>query len=153
MALVRAWCRRHAAPRSGSWDGGARQSGRLSNCSSPDAQFRFVGARGAALKLAGTPTVCKVPRADVACYITKGGGPCSPCPGPKALPVPAPTPPGARMSWELCAQLCYGLNATKAGVEYGNQRSPGSAQDNACFVAHVFKQPRLKQACTLNNHA
>lgn len=118
---------------SGTWDPmSVVQRAQLTNCSAPGAQFHVAKASSSAAVATshsqhsssggGAPTLCKVNGADVSCYITKGGGPCGPgCPGPPVLPFKAPTPHGLQMSWELCARLCYNLNQSTAGIEYGGQ--------------------------------
>ena len=104
--------------KNGGWDPmSVAQRAQLTNCSAPAAQFHVVNAtaattssrrhRSSSAAAAASPTACKVSSTGVACYITKGGGPCSPCPGPSALPVPAPTPSGLQMSWELCARYVH----------------------------------------------
>lgn len=114
------------------------QRGQLGNCSSATSHFVFSNStdlRFRAHKFEEqpvAPTTCKVEASDVVCYKTKGGGPCGPgCPGPMALPIKAPTPNGLQMTWELCAHLCYNLNQTKAGIEYGGQCSCGNVVDTS----------------------
>ena len=119
--------------KSGAWDPSSSESGQLVNCSSPGVQFRVapfafppdtaVAQNLQPLALAlplTTPTVCKTDDDTTACYITKGGGPCGSnvCPGPKALPIAVEMPQGLQPSLELCAQICYSRNLSKAGVEY-----------------------------------
>ena len=124
---------------SGVWDpASVSQRGQLTDCAANAAQFHVVPAVVPATAAATAaappplpPTVCTVEEATVGCFLTKGGGPCSPCPGPPALPVRAPAPPGLKMSLELCARLCYNINQSKAGVEYGNQCSCGKAVDTS----------------------
>eukprot|EP00729_Bicosta_minor_P016925 gene16925-25899_t len=114
----------------GGWDPSSSESGQLVNCSSPGVQFRVapfafppdtaVAQNLQPLALAlplTTPTVCKTDGDTTACYITKGGGPCGSnvCPGPKALPIAVEMPQGLQPSLELCAQICYSRNLSKAG--------------------------------------
>ena len=133
--------------KSGGWDPSTSQSGQLTNCSSPWAQFRVGNATTTAAATAATaatanavvghqstpPTVCTVDNVNAACYTTKGGGPCSgnSCPGPKALSIAVEIPSGLQPTLELCARLCYNLNQSMAGVEYGGQCSCGNVVDTS----------------------